>query len=246
MKCILPCAGYATRLYPLTENFPKALLDIEENKPLLNYTIEEINRIDEIDEIFLITNDRFYEIFKKWADEINNKKPIYVVNDHTTCNDDRLGTIGDLEYLINTRNIDDDLLIVLGDNLFDFSLRPFVDFAKQKHSFVVGGQTENDKNLLMNLGVIEADSDLRVIGFEEKPAEPKGNIKSLGIYFYPKETIPVIKQYLEEGNRPDAPGYFVSYLYSRQNVYTYPFEGTWFDIGSPSALEQVRKLYQNK
>lgn len=246
MKCILPCAGYATRLYPLTENFPKALLDIEKNKPLLNYTIEEINKIDEIDEIFLITNDRFYDIFKKWADEINNKKPIYVVNDHTTCNDDRLGTIGDLEYLINSRNIYDDLLIILGDNLFDFNLRPFVDFAQQKQAFVVGGQTENDKNLLMNLGVIEADSELRVIGFEEKPSEPKGNIKSLGIYFYPKETIPVIKQYLEEGNRPDAPGYFVSYLYPRQVVYTYPFKGTWFDIGSPSALEQVRQLYQNK
>ena len=238
MKCILLCAGYATRLFPLTENYPKALLEIGEGKPLLNYTIEEINHLEEIEEIYLVTNDRFYQAFKDWAEQLNS--------DHTVSNDDRLGAIGDIQYTINSKNIFDDIMIILGDNLFEFDLRKAMDFYYEKKAPVVGGQYENDTDLLMRLGVIEADKDGKIIGFEEKPPQPKGNIKSLGIYIYPKHIVSVLKQYLEEGNKPDAPGYFLSYLYQKEPVYVYPFEGNWFDVGTHEALAEVRKLYKNK
>lgn len=246
MKCILLCAGYATRLFPLTENYPKALLEIGEGKPLLNYTIEEINHLEEIEEIYLVTNDRFYQAFKDWAERLNNEKPITIINDHTVSNDDRLGAIGDIQYTINSKNIFDDIMIILGDNLFEFDLRKAMDFYYEKKAPVVGGQYENDTDLLTRLGVIEADKEGKIIGFEEKPPQPKGNIKSLGIYIYPKHIVSVLKQYLEEGNKPDAPGYFLSYLYQKEPVYVYPFEGNWFDVGTQEALDEVRELYKNK
>ncbi len=246
MKCIILCAGYATRLYPLTEKFPKALLEIKEGKPLLNYTIEAINKVKEIDEIFLVTNECFYDCFQKWQINLNNSKPITIINDHTTNNDDRLGAIGDIQYTINYKNILDDIMIVLGDNLFDFDLKSFVEFYQCKKSPIVGGQYEDDKNLLTRLGVIETNNNCEIVHFEEKPANPKGNIKSLGLYLYPKEVIAILKQYLEEGNKPDAPGYFLSYLYQKEPVYVFPFEGNWFDVGTHEALKEVRELYRNK
>ncbi len=246
MKCILLCAGYATRLFPLTENYPKALLEIGEGKPLLNYTIEEINHLEEIEEIYLVTNDRFYQAFKDWADQLGNEKPITIINDHTISNDDRLGAIGDIQYTINSKNILDDIMIILGDNLFEFDLRKAMDFYYEKKAPVVGGQYENDTDLLTRLGVIEADENGKIVGFEEKPPQPKGNIKSLGIYIYPKHIVSVLKQYLEEGNKPDAPGYFLSYLYQKEPVYVFPFEGKWFDVGTHEALKEVRELYKNK
>ena len=246
MKCILLCAGYATRLFPLTENYPKALLEIGEGKPLLNYTIEEINHLEEIEEIYLVTNDRFYQAFKDWADQLDNEKPITIINDHTISNDDRLGAIGDIQYTINSKNILDDIMIILGDNLFEFDLRKAMDFYYEKKAPVVGGQYENDTDLLTRLGVIEADENGKIVGFEEKPPQPEGNIKSLGIYIYPKHIVSVLKQYLEEGNKPDAPGYFLSYLYQKEPVYVFPFEGKWFDVGTHEALKEVRELYKNK
>ena len=246
MKCIILCAGYATRLYPLTENFPKALLEIEDGKPLLNYTIESINKIDDIDEIFLVTNDRFCEKFEEWANRLSNIKKITVINDHTIDNESRLGAIGDIQYTINSQNIYDDILIILGDNLFDFDLIQLIDSYRCKGTPIVGGQLENDEELLTRLGVIEVDNTQRIIGFEEKPRYPKGNIKSLGIYLYPKEVILLLKQYLEEGNRPDAPGHFLNYLYQKEPVYVYPFDGNWFDVGTCEALEEVRNIYDSK
>lgn len=244
MKCILLCAGYATRLYPLTKDFPKALLEIEEKKPLLNYTIDKINQLEEIDEIFLVTNDRFYERFSDWARNLDNIKPITVINDHTVSNDDRLGALGDIQYTINSQNIFDDVLIVLGDNLFDFDLQQIIDFYHEKNGPVVGGQYENNTDLLMRLGVIESNKENQIIGFEEKPSQPKGNIKSLGIYVYPRHIISVLKQYLEEGNKSDAPGFFLSYLYQKESVYVFPLDGNWFDVGTHEALEEVRNLYR--
>lgn len=244
MKCIILCAGYATRLYPLTEDFPKALLEIKPGRPLLDYTIDQINKLTEIDEIFLITNDRFYKFFEEWAKNLNNQKTITVINDHTTSNDDRLGAIGDIQYTINLKDISDDMMIILGDNLFDFNLEESLKFYHSKNAPVVGGQYEDNKDLLTRLGVIESSEDGKIIGFEEKPREPKGNIKSLGIYLYPKHIVSVLKQYLEEGNKPDAPGYFLSYLYQKEPVYVFPFEGHWFDVGTHEALQEVRTLYQ--
>ena len=131
MKCLLLCAGYATRLFPLTENFPKALLEVG-NRPLLDYIVDEVNSLDEVDEIYLVTNKRYTPHFEKWANEKNNIKPITVFNDITTYNENRLVSIGDIQFTIEKANIDDDLLVIAGDNLFTFKLRDFVDFQKEK------------------------------------------------------------------------------------------------------------------
>ena len=131
MKCILLCAGYATRLFPLTENFPKALLEVG-GRPLIDYIVDEVNTLDEVDQIYLVTNKKYTPHFEEWANNKNNIKPITVFNDNTTTNENRLGAIGDIQFTIEQAKIDDDLLIIAGDNLFTFKLRDFVDFQNQK------------------------------------------------------------------------------------------------------------------
>ena len=244
MKCILLCAGYATRLFPLTENFPKALLEVG-GRPLLDYIIDEVNSLDEVDQIYLVTNDRYTPHFQKWAEDKNNIKPIKVFNDKTTNNENRLGAIGDIQYTIEQANINDDLLIIAGDNLFTFKLRDFVDFQKEKGTSAVCVK-EEDYETLKRLGVVETDENQKIVGFEEKPAEPKGRYAAYAEYLYPKEVIPVFKKYLEEGNNADAPGNFVAYLYKHMPVYAFPFEGQCYDVGTHESLAYVNKLYSKE
>lgn len=244
MKCILLCAGYATRLFPLTENFPKALLKVG-GRPILDYVIDEVNTLDEVDEIYLVTNNKYTPHFQEWADDKNNVKPIKVFNDMTTTNENRLGAIGDIQFTIEQAKVDDDVLIIATDNLFTFKLRDFVDFQKQNGDSAICVKTEDYENL-KRLGVVETDEDMKIIGFEEKPEEPKGKYAATAVYLYPKKVVPVFKQYIDEGNKPDAPGNFVAYLYQKLPVYGYAFEGDWFDVGTHEALAQVNELYSNK
>jgi len=155
MKCILLCAGYATRLFPLTENFPKALLDIEAGKPLLDYILDEVNTIDIVDEIYLITNAKYYNHFNDWAMKKNNVKKITVINDMTDSNDNRLGAIGDIKYVIDSQKINDDLLIIAGDNLFDYKLRDVVDYYKNKNAVTVCAKQINDINIFKRFFVVK-------------------------------------------------------------------------------------------
>ena len=244
MKCILLCAGYATRLFPLTENFPKALLEVG-GKPIINYVIDEVNTLEEVDEIYLVTNNKYTPHFREWADNLNNVKPITVYNDMTTTNENRLGAIGDIEFTIEQAQIDDDVLIIATDNLFTFKLRDFVDFQKQFGTSAICVKTEEYENL-KRLGVVETDENMKIVGFEEKPEQPKGKYAATAVYLYPRSVVPVFKQYIDEGNKPDAPGNFVAYLYKRLPVYGYAFEGEWFDVGTHEALAQVNELYSNK
>lgn len=246
MKCILLCAGYATRLFPLTENFPKALLEIEEGKPLLNYILDEVNTIEEVDEIYLITNNRYYLHFKDWADNVNSSKPSKVLNDKTTSNDDRLGAIGDIHYVIKQEKIDDDMLVICGDNLFDYKLNDLVNYFKTKKAVIVSGQECADRDKLKNFGVIAADANNRVVELEEKVENPIGNILSFGIYIYPKETLKLIDQYLEEKRNPDAPGRLITYMHKITPTYVHTFEGSWYDVGTHESLLEVRDIYNKK
>ena len=165
MKCILLCAGYATRLFPLTENFPKVLLDIG-GRPLLDYILDEVNTIDEVDEIYAITNNKYARHLEDWKNTKNNIKPITVINDGTNSNDDRLGAIGDIKYVIDKMELDDDLLIIAGDNLFTFKLKDAIDYSKEKDAPVVCVKSIDDINLLRRVGVAETDEENRIIGFE--------------------------------------------------------------------------------
>ncbi len=244
MKCILLCAGYATRLFPLTENFPKALLEVG-GRPLIDYILDEVNSLEEVDQIYLVTNKKYTPHFEEWAKNKNNVKPITVFNDNTTTNENRLGAIGDIEFVIEKAKIDDDLLIIAGDNLFTFKLRDFVDFQKTKGTSAICVR-EEDNETLKRLGVVETDSDMKVVGFEEKPAEPKGKFAAYAEYLYPREIVPVFKKYIEEGNNSDAPGNFVAYLYKHASVYAFPFKGDCYDVGTHESLAYVNKLYSNK
>lgn len=244
MKCILLCAGYATRLFPLTENFPKALLDIEEGKPLLDYTMDQINEIDQIDEIFLITNNRYYNHFLEWSKKYK-KKPIKVFNDNTSSNDDRLGAIGDIQYTINNAKIDDDLIIIAGDNLFDYPLKDVIDYYNTKKSAIVCGKELDNIEQLKKFAVAILDNSDKITNLEEKPANPKSNIAIYATYIYPKNIVQLIRTYLEEGNNPDAPGYFVEYLYKHKDVFVYRFSGNCYDVGTFEQLEVVRNKYNN-
>lgn len=245
MKCILLCAGYATRLFPLTENFPKALLTVGD-RPLLDYILDEVNSIEKVDSIYLVTNDKYTPHFEEWANNKKNIKPITVVNDGTRTNDDRLGAIGDINFTIEKAKIDDDLLIIAGDNLFTFKLKDFVNFHDAKKAPVVCVREEKDINLLRRVGVAQVKEDMEIFDFEEKPTEPKSNYAVYAEYLYPKEVLPVFKEYLDEGHSNDAPGNFVAYLYKKMPVYAYVFKGECYDVGTHDSLAYVNELYSKK
>lgn len=243
MKCILLCAGYATRLFPLTQNFPKALLEVG-GRAILDYTLDEVNSIDEIDHIYLVTNAKYTPHFEEWAKSKNNIKPITVFNDGTTNNDDRLGAIGDMQFTIEKAGIDDDILVLATDNLFTFKLKDFVEFYKTKNAPSVCVREEEDINLLKRVGVAKLDEDMRIVDFVEKPAEPQSKYAVYAEYIYPKNVLPMIKTYLEEGNSCDAPGNLVAYMYKRLPTYAYAFNGVCYDVGTHEALAQVNEIYK--
>lgn len=243
MKCILLCAGYATRLFPLTQNFPKALLEVG-GRAILDYTLDEVNSIDEIDHIYLVTNAKYTPHFEEWAKSKNNIKPITVFNDGTTNNDDRLGAIGDMQFTIEKAGINDDILVLATDNLFTFKLKDFVEFYKTKNAPSVCVREEEDINLLKRVGVAKLDEDMRIVDFVEKPAEPQSKYAVYAEYIYPKNVLPMIKTYLEEGNSCDAPGNLVAYMYKRLPTYAYAFNGVCYDVGTHEALAQVNEIYK--
>lgn len=242
MKCILLCAGYATRLFPLTKDFPKALLEIGK-RPLLDYILDEVNTIREVDEIYLVTNAKYAPHFYAWAKSKNNDKPITVLNDGTTSNEDRLGAIGDIKYTIDKMNIQDDLMIIAGDNLFTFKLIDMMNFYKKVKTSVVSVKEIADKEILKGLGVISVDENDTVIDFVEKPSEPKSNLGAYAEYIYPKEIIDLIEQYINEGNNKDAPGNLLSWLYKRTTVKAFKFDGECYDVGTHESLEKVNDIY---
>lgn len=244
MKCILLCAGYATRLFPLTENFPKALLEIEDNKPLLDYILEEINTIDEVSEIYIVTNDRYAKHFEKWASKKDNVKPITVFNDYTTNNDNRLGGVGDLNYTIEKANIDEDILVIAGDTLFTYKLIDLIEYYKKVKAPIAATKAIDDINLLRRFAVAKCDETGRIIELVEKPANPESNLGVYATYVYPKEILKEVKSYLEQGFNPDAPGYFLEYVVRNYPTYAFTFEGECFDVGTHESLAEVRQLYK--
>ena len=246
MKCILLCAGYATRLFPITKNFPKALLEIEDGKPLLNYIMDQIDNISDIDEIYLITNDRYYNHFINWKDTLNTNKKLTVLNDYTTNNDDKLGAVGDLKYTKDKMNINDDVIIIAGDNLFDYNLQDFIDYYKKIKKSVVTSSIINDIEQLKGMGVALTDSNNRIIELKEKSANPISNKAVFATYIYPKEVFNQVDNYLNEGNNPDAPGYFLEYVVRNNPTYIYNFNGNCYDVGTHNSLKEVREIYKNK
>jgi len=245
MKAIILAAGYATRLYPLTLNMPKALLPIN-NKPIINYIIEEIETINVVDEIIVISNHKFADNFNEWANSLESSKKISVIDDGTSTEETRLGAIGDILYTLNTKNIDDEILVIAGDNFFTYKLKDYYDFYRKKDKDCVCVKEFNNPDMLRQFGVAVLNEDNKVLNIEEKPQQPKANTAVYATYMYKKDTIPMFKQYIEEGNKPDAPGYFIEWLYKKKDVYAYTFDGECYDIGTPQSYEDVCRLYADK
>ncbi len=234
MQCILLAAGYATRLYPLTENMPKALLKLGD-KTILDMVVEKIDEVPEVEHIYIVTNEKFYNNFLEWSKGYSGGKKVKVLNDHTTNNDNRLGAIGDLKYVIDQENIDDEILVMASDNIFDFSLNGFADMYREKNTDMICAHTIEDKEDLHSMGVVELEDDGRVKSFEEKPLCPKSDLGVPPFYLYKRETLPLIDEYLRAGNNPDAPGHFIPWLIGRNDVYAYVFDAVRIDIGTPES-----------
>ncbi len=232
MKALVLAAGYATRLYPLTKECPKSLLPIK-GKPIIDYIIDKIETADNIDEIFVITNGKFLSHFEIWRESRVSKIKISLINDLTKDNEARLGAIGDMNFAINKELIDDDLLVIGGDNLFDGSLRHFLDFAKlNKECPVVGAYDVKTKDEAKLYGVIELDKEKRVIDFTEKPESPLSTLIAMCLYYFPKEKLSLISEYLKgKHGKHDAMGFYIEWLRHKASVYGYVFSGKWYDIG---------------
>ena len=237
MKAIVLAAGYATRLRPLTDSIPKMLLPLA-GRPMLDYLVERIEAVGEIDEIHVVTNARFARDVGGWAVQRSGLKRITVWNDGTTSNEDRLGAIGDIRFTIEQAGFEgEDLLVLAGDNLIEFSLDDFVRFWREKaEGAAIAVHRVPDPELIKQYGVVELDENDRIVALEEKPAHPRSDLAAIATYLYPAELAKLIPAYLEEGNPSDAPGNFVVWLYGRAPVYGYRFPGGWLDIGNPEQL----------
>ena len=238
MKCLFLVAGYATRLFPLTINQPKALLSIG-GRPILDYILDQVNEIEAITEIVVISNDKFFPHFCEWAEGKSNSKPIIVVNDHTLDDATKLGAIGDIDYAIDSAGINDDLMVLAGDNLFTFDLRDFYNFFIETGKDCIAVHRVDDVSELQRMGVAQLDDSGKVIDMEEKPQVPKSNTAVDPFYIYKKSTLPLIKTYLADGQNPDAPGNFPSWLHKQQDVMAHWIDGISIDIGTVANYEYV-------
>ena len=240
MKCIILCAGYATRLYPLTKNTPKHLLKVND-KTILDYVVEKIP-MKYIDQIYLVTNDKFYDNFVDWEKIADNKIPISILNDNTKNNDDRLGSIGDVNFVIEQKNIKDDFLLISGDNLFNFSLQPMFDLFNEGKN-VLAAYDVKTKEEARKMGIPTLNDEGIITDLIEKPKDPKSTLASIGIYIFHKQVIQLLKQYMNEGFPLDKVGEFMEWLCKQIDLYTHKYEDAddiWIDIGSPSHVELAK------
>jgi len=242
MKAIILAAGYATRLYPLTKDNPKPLLPVA-GRPMINYITNELETLGALDMIYVVTNHKFAGRFYDWAKTYDGKKQIKIIDDGTTDEDSRLGAIGDINFCIESEAIDEELLIIAGDNLFTFSLRDYYDFYLKKGADCVCAKRVSDYEYLKQLAVAVTDDAGRILELVEKPPAPPSNLGVYASYIYTKDTAGLFKTYLSEGNKPDAPGYFVQWLYKRRDVFVYVMDGECYDIGTHAMYDEVNQIF---
>ena len=246
MKALILAAGYGTRLLALGEGRPKALLDIN-NKPLINYTLEKIQSLANLNEVLVVTNDKFHTHFEDWAKA--QKKfpyPIRVINDGTKTPEERLGSVGDMNFVLKKTNLKDDLLVIGGDNLFDYELTDYLEFSKNKKTITIGLYDIGDLNQAPKFGVVSLDQKCKIINFEEKPKQPKSTLIAMCCYYLPANSLGLIQQYLNESGKSDTAGDFIRWVSQKIDVYGFKFIGKWYDIGSIESYHEAQKAFANK
>jgi glucose-1-phosphate thymidylyltransferase len=248
MKALILAGGYATRLYPITKFIPKPLLLIN-GKPMIEFIVDKLMQIDNLDEIIIVTNAKFYNHFRLWQERITNANiygiRITVINDLTTADGTKRGAIGDMQYVVDQCKVDDDLIIVGGDNLFEFAMPDLISYFNERKKNIVVLHDIHDKEAVKRFSIVELNHENKLINFEEKPKDPRTTLIAICCYILKKETVPRIKEYLEKGNNPDTPGYLIEWLYENDEVYGYVFSESWYDIGNIEQFEEANLKYAN-
>ncbi|MDZ4196564.1 MAG: nucleotidyltransferase family protein, partial [Candidatus Izemoplasmatales bacterium] len=227
MKCIVLAAGYATRLYPITLNTPKPLLEVA-GRTILDRIVDKIEIVPYIDQIIVISNDLFYQNFVKWKSSYKGSKEITIINDLTRSNETRLGAIKDICFAIHHLQIQDNVIVLAGDNLFDFELLDFVNYYNFIQTDCITSHLMEDVERIKRTGVAQIDSNNLLLSFEEKPKYPKSMYAVPPFYIYQKETLPLLDQFLQEGNNGDAPGMLLSWLLTKRPIHVFLFQGERF------------------
>jgi glucose-1-phosphate thymidylyltransferase len=239
LKAIVLAAGYATRLYPLTLDNPKPLLEVG-GRPILERLLEQLAEIEQLERVYVVTNAKFAHRFRDFASSWTGPPELSVVDDGTTSNDDKLGAIGDLALVIRQETLHDDLLVAAGDSIFsEGGLGGFARFGLDRDAPVIAVSDVGDLEAIKRYSAITTDADGRITAFEEKPEAPESTLAGIALYFYPRSVLPLIDAYLAEGNNPDQPGRLVEWMYERTPFYVWRVPGRWYDIGSPETLEQA-------
>lgn len=241
MKCLILAAGYATRLYPLTENYPKPLLAVGE-KTILDWLVDDIHTSGLVDEYVIISNHKYVHHFEKWKKTKHQR--ITVVDDGTSSNETRLGAVRDIQYAIEKLALDDDMLVIAGDNVLDFSLTKLLHYAKQKKTSCVMRYYEPSQEKLRKSGVALVDENDRILSMEEKPQEPRSHWCTPPFYFYTREDARLVAEGIAQGCGVDAPGSFIAWLCTKTVVHSMDMPGSRYDIGNLESYENVKKTYR--
>lgn len=241
MKCLILAAGYATRLYPLTENFPKPLLKVGD-KTILDWLVDDIDGAGLVSEFVVISNHRFAHHFEEWA--AGKTQKISVVDDGTSTNETRLGAVCDIQFAVEQLGLDDDMLVIAGDNVLDFSLQKFVRYAAEKNTSCIMRYFEADARRLTKCGVVQVDASDRVLSMEEKPQQPKSNWCCPPFYYYTKADARLVKAGIAAGCGTDAPGSYIAWLCGQTAVHAMEMPGSRYDIGNLESYKNVCETYK--
>ncbi len=241
MKCLILAAGYATRLYPLTENFPKPLLRVGD-KTILDWLIDDIDTSGVVDEYVVISNHKFAQHFDFWAKKKTRR--VTVVDDGTSTNETRLGAVKDIQFAIDQLNIDDDMLVIAGDNVLDFSLTRFISYAKEKQTSCIMRYYEPDYKKLIGCGVVTIDDNDKILNMTEKSPAPATHWCCPPFYYYAKEDVKLVQKGIECGCGTDAPGSYIAWLCTQTTVYAMEMPGKRYDIGNLESYEKVKAEYR--
>ncbi|WP_339104102.1 NDP-sugar synthase [Haloterrigena salinisoli] len=232
MKAVVLAGGYATRMWPITKHRPKMFLPIGDST-VIDRIFAELEADERIDEVFVSTNERFAPDFEAHLADSEFDKPRLSVED-TTEEDDKFGVVGALAQLIDRENVDDDLLVIAGDNLISFDVADFVDYFEDHEAPTLAAYDVGSREKAKSYGLVELEGD-RVVDFQEKPDDPNSTLVSIACYAFPQDSLSLFPTYLEEGNNPDEPGWFIQWLQNQEETYAYTFEDAWFDIGTPES-----------
>jgi len=243
MNVLILAAGYATRLYPLTLNKAKPLLVVG-GKPIIECLVDNLAGIPDLGTIYVVTNDKFTADFQAWSQSYQKRHPEFkfkIVNDGSTSDDDKLGAIGDINFVVTHEDLSQtSLLIAAGDNLFTNSLVDFVEYARNT-DVTVAAYDVGDSEAIKKYGNVAVDAEGIITRFEEKPQKPQGTLAAIALYYYSPAVLSLLRTYLAAGNNADQPGRFVQWLYTRKPVKTFQIKGRWLDIGSKETLENADK-----